>query len=134
MKKVLFIGALFIALAGLMTGCSSTSIIKEFDEKGNLVKQTETKESVVDQVIASTKDKSVWVYEEGWLGAVRATVVSTDNPTPVLEILATKKNRGVVTIHKDQKDMDKLEGIFKACKSTESLSLSGTGISSSGAD
>lgn len=132
MKKVFIIVALFIALAALITGCSSTSVIKEFDEKGNLVKQTETKESVVELVVASTQNKTVFAYTDGWMAGIESTVFSSENPVPVLRILAKKDNRGVLTIHKDQQNLDKVADIIKAAKSTESLSASSSGIGSSG--
>jgi len=64
MKKSLAMLAAVAALA-MLSGCSSTSTVKEFDAQGNLVKETTTKESVIDQIVSSTKDKTVFLWEEG---------------------------------------------------------------------
>ena len=49
--------SIIIGLCALMCGCASTSVVREYDaETGNLVKTMETSESLVDQVIDSTKE------------------------------------------------------------------------------
>lgn len=117
------------AMAIIMTGCNSTSTIREFDANGNLIKETTTKESVVEQIIASTQNKSVIAFRE-WYGIVLRAEPSTETMF-ALDCGYIHKNTGVVSILKDQQNLDKVADIVKAIKQTDSVSASTTGVSSS---
>ncbi|OGV53551.1 MAG: hypothetical protein A2017_20855 [Lentisphaerae bacterium GWF2_44_16] len=129
MKKAFTMIGLVSATAIIMTGCNSTSTIKEFDSSGNLIKETTTKESVVEQIIASTKGKTVVAFRE-WYGIVLRAEPSTETLF-ALDIGYIHKNTGVVSLLKDQQNLDKVADIVKAIKQTDSVSASTTGVSSS---
>lgn len=96
MKNVLLTLALAIFGIFALTGCLSPtqSTIREYDTAGQLVKETQTSESVVKTVIESTKDKLVMVNDQSWLGGVRFVPPgsSTENPMGTLEALVGKKD------------------------------------------
>ena len=69
MRKLIVIFAAAVAGLLLAAGCASThSTITEFDSEGNVIRTTETSESVIKTVTASTQGKSVIAWEDGWLG------------------------------------------------------------------
>jgi hypothetical protein len=107
MKKLVTIAMLVILailISGILAGCTSTSTIKEFDEKGNLIKETTTNESVVEQVIASTKNKTVVAFREFYCVGLRAEP-STENFFS-LQCAYMHKNTGVISILKDQQNLE----------------------------
>ncbi len=134
--KARSIGLVIIAVVTIvmLMGCGSTSVITEFDrETGKKVKVTETKESITEQILASTADKSVFVFDKGWWFGAEASIFSADSPVPITRILAKKNNRGILTLHKDQKNMAEIRDIVKAALETESLAVTATGVTSSSA-
>lgn len=100
MKKLTITFAIGILSLGILTGCTSTSTIKEFDTKGNLVKETTTKESVVEQVIASTQNKTVIAFREFYMVGLRAEP-STENFFSLC-CMYMHKNTGVISILQNQ--------------------------------
>ncbi|OGV45208.1 MAG: hypothetical protein A2017_06615 [Lentisphaerae bacterium GWF2_44_16] len=129
MKKKIVMGLVSIVLTVMLSGCYSTSTISEFDPvSGNLIKQTETSQPIIDQITASTKDKTVFYWESGWIAAIH--VQPSAETMFTAEMIATKRDKGLLTVHKDQQNMDKIEGVIKAAKSTESLSVTTSGIGS----
>jgi predicted double-glycine peptidase len=134
--KARSIGLVIIAVVTIvmLMGCGSTSVITEFDrETGKKVKVTETKESITEQILASTADKSVFVFDKGWWFGAEASIFSADSPVPITRILAKKNNRGILTLHKDQRNMAEIRDIVKATLETESLAVTATGVTSSSA-
>lgn len=129
MKKLL--PPLFFAAGiALLSGCTSTSVVKEFDDKGNLVKETTTNESVIDQIVKSTKDKTVYVWSKGWAAYISGSTATTDDPTPTFKIYAGQIDRGVLSLHKDLQNYEGLATVIKACNSS-AISVSSEGVSSS---
>lgn len=120
---MMFITALIL----LVSGCSSTSIITEYDAEGKVIKKTETKESVVEQVIASTQNKTVIVFRESYFVGLRA---QPSDSLFTLESAYYHQNTGVASILKDQQNINEIVGIVKAIKQTDSVSVSSTGINS----
>lgn len=131
MKKSRIVGMFVIALAAIamLTGCNSTSIITEYDAQGNIVKKTETKESVVEQVIASTQNKTVVAFREFYMVGMRAEP-SSENLFS-LECAYMHKNTGVISVLKDQQNLDKIADIVYNMKQTDSVSATTSGVSSS---
>ena len=101
--------------AAVLSACTSTtSTILEYDETGNLVKRTESSESVIKTVTDSTKNKSVIVWEDGW-----AAYISVSSGTAV----AGKVNKGAISILPDQTALPGIAKIIQATKSDISASL-----------
>ena len=90
MKKI----TLFLSVCAyvfVLTGCTSTrSTITEYDSSGNIVKTTETSESVIKTVTASTQNKTVVMWEDGWAAYISASSGTTEDPTPHGKIFAGK--------------------------------------------
>lgn len=126
-----FIMTVFLAVATIvLTGCftGTTTTITEFDTKGNVVKVTETGESVVKSVVESTKDKTCITWESGWAAYLTATAASTEDPTPTLKIGAGKVDKGVITLHPNHTELQKI--IPDVIKSTrQDLTVSTDGVS-----
>jgi len=128
-SRILGLTVVLIVAAVMLAGCSSTSIITEYDAQGNITKKTETKESVVEQVIASTKDKTVIVFREFYMVGLRAEP-SSENLFS-LECAYMHKNTGVISVLKDQQNLDKIANIVYNMKQTDSVSATTSGVSSS---
>ena len=123
-------GLVSIGLVAMLSGCYSTSTIKEFDPTtGILTKETTTKENVVEQIIASTQNKTVVAFRE-WYG-VMIRAEPSEETLFALDCGYIHKNTGVVSVLKDQQNLDKVADIVKAIKQTDSVSASSTGVSSS---
>lgn len=125
------IKAIIVTAAVLMLpSCTATkSIILEYDAQGNLVKSTETSESVVKEVTASTKDKTVVAWESGWAAYISASTATTQDPTPTMKMFAGKTDKGLISALPDQQNWN---GIAETVNATKyELSVSSSGISSS---
>lgn len=122
--KVAFLaGAIALATTGCFSPTQST--ITEFGADGKtIVKQTVTSESVIKSVVESTKDKSVFTWESGWVAYLHATTATADTPTPTVKLGAGKIDKGAITLHKDHKDIP-VADIIKATRSELEVSTSG---------
>lgn len=125
-------------------GCSSTSKITTTDldpvtGKVTKVTVTETKESVVEQVIASTQNKSVFIFREQYIVGVRAE--PSAESMFKLSAVYEHSNTGLASIlpaHNSKETFEGISGIMSTMKTTDSVSVSpqgiGSGSSSSRAD
>lgn len=110
----------------VLTGCAATqSTITEYDTSGNLLRKTETSESVISSVVKSTKNKSVIMWEDGWAGYISISSGTTEDPTPHGKIFAGKINKGAVSILPDQKNVVGIAKIIQATKSDLSVNSNG---------
>ena len=129
LKLIILAGTACAAISLLVVGCNSTSTITEYDlATGKPLKVTTTSESVIDQVTKSTKDKTCYVWTKGWGGKLNVASCTTDNPIPGFDAELFNLDKGALTIHKDQANMDKLADVIKACNAT-ALQVSAEGIS-----
>lgn len=132
MKTKLFTLILSAFIMFVLTGCAATqSTITEFDASGNILKKTETSESVISSVVKSTKNKSVVMWEDGWAGYISISSGTTEDPTPHGKIFAGKINKGAVSILPDQKNVVGIAKIIQATKSDLSVSFDGASSESS---
>lgn len=132
MKTKLFTLILPVLAMFVFTGCASTqSTITEYDASGNLLKKTETSESVISSVTKSTQNKSVIIWEDGWAGYISVSSGTMDDPTPHGRIFAGKINKGAVSILPDQKNVVGIAKIIQATKSDLSVGLDGATAESS---
>ena len=126
MKTKLFTLILPAVALFVFTGCAATqSTITEYDASGNLIKKTETSESVISSVVKSTKNKSVIMWEDGWAGYISISSGTTEDPTPHGKIFAGKINKGAVSILPDQKNVVGIAKIIQATKSDLSVNSNG---------
>lgn len=132
MKRIVLL--LTVALISLfaVAGCTTKSIVTEYDTAGNITKKTETDRDPFDKITESTREKSVVAWSNGWAAYIRATTATTENPTPTGEIYAGKLSKGVITLHKDQQNADKIPAIVAATR--EDVTVDMTGIKSTGSD
>lgn len=108
----------------LLTGCAATrSTITEYDATGNILKKTETSESIIATVTKSTQGKTVVIWEDGWAGYISISSGTTEDPTPHGKIFAGKVNKGAVSILPNQQNLPGIAKIIQATKSDVSLSL-----------
>ena len=125
MKKI----TLFLSVCAyvfVLTGCTSTrSTITEYDSSGNIVKTTETSESVIKTVTASTQNKTVVMWEDGWAAYISASSGTTEDPTPHGKIFAGKVNKGAFSILPDQQNLPGIARIIQATKSDIEIGLDG---------
>lgn len=126
--KVAFLaGAIALATTGCFSPTQST--ITEFSADGKkIVKQTITSESVIKSVVESTKDKSVFTWESGWVAYLHATAATAENPSPTFKLGAGKIDKGAITLHKDHKEIS-IPEVIKATRSE--LEVTTTGVTES---
>lgn len=131
MNKKLFTLLSAVALF-VLTGCAATrSTITEYDASGNILKKTETSESVISSVVKSTKNKSVIMWEDGWAGYISISSGTTEDPTPHGKIFAGKINKGAVSLLPNQSGLPGIAKIIQATKSDLSVSFDGAASESS---
>ena len=123
-KSLIIFGIATLMLVLLATGCTSTaSTILEYDETGNLVKRTESSESVIKTVTDSTKNKSVIVWEDGWAAYISVSSGTTEDPTPHGKLFAGKVNKGGISMLPNQTGLAGIAKIIQATKSDITASL-----------
>ena len=116
----------------VLTGCAATrSTITEYDASGNILKKTETSESVISSVTKSTRNKSVIIWEDGWAGYISVSSGTLDDPTPHGRIFAGKINKGAVSLLPNQSGLPGIAKIIQATKSDLSVGLDGAASESS---
>ena len=116
----------------MLTGCAATrSTITEYDASGNILKKTETSESVISSVTKSTQNKSVIIWEDGWAGYISVSSGTMDDPTPHGRIFAGKINKGAVSLLPNQSGLPGIAKIIQATKSDLSVGLDGATAESS---
>ena len=131
MKKLFTLLSAAFALF-MLTGCAATrSTITEYDASGNILKKTETSESVISSVVKSTKNKSVIIWEDGWAGYISVSSGTLDDPTPHGRIFAGKINKGAVSLLPNQSGLPGIAKIIQATKSDLSIGLDGATAESS---
>ncbi len=114
-----------VMAAFALTGCTTESVVTEFDQAGNIVKVTKSSKDPFDKITESTKDKTVVAWSNGWAAYIRASSITAESPTPTGEIYAGKLAKGVLTLHKDQTNADKIPAIIAATREDISVDFSG---------
>ena len=131
MRK-LFLFLLCGAIAAMVAGCAATrSVITEYDAAGNVSRITESSESVIRTVTASTQGKTVVMWEDGWAAYISVSSGTTEDPTPHGKIFAGKVNKGAVSILPNQTGLPGIARIIQATKSDFRASLEGVDSTSS---
>lgn len=107
------------------TALSNHSVITEYNAEGNIVKVTESNESVVTKIVESTKNKTVIVWEDGWMAYVSASTATTADPTPTLKMFAGKSSRGAISALPEQTGFEAIPAIIQATRADLAISASG---------
>ena len=124
MRKLIVIFAAAVAGLLLAAGCASThTTITEFDAAGNVIRTTETSESVIKTVTDSTQNKSVLIWEDGWAAYISASSGTVEDPTPHGKIFCGKVNKGALSLLPNQQGLPGIARIIQATKSDISASL-----------
>lgn len=130
--NVLFVTCLALIGIVLLTGCVGTTVYEYDKDTGALIRKTETKESILEQVATANKDNTVILFRES---IVAGLIVSPFNESSAsvlsCDIFYSHKNLGFASIQKDQKNMEHITEFIKALKQTATVSASPSGISSS---
>lgn len=109
----------FISVAVLgclvFSGCVTESVtVKEFDKKGNLVKETTTRSSdVVDKIMREMKDKDVLWYANGWRAYIVATFTDSETYMPNIKLKAEKIDSGHLSLRPAMPTADIIK-VYKA--------------------
>ncbi len=117
-----------IGICLTLTGCFSAtqSTVTEFDLEGRVIKQTVTGESVIKTLTESTKNKTVIMWESGWMAYISLSTATIEDPTPTAKMFAGKADKGLISAMPGQKNWD---GIAKAILATkQDLTVTGDGF------
>ena len=126
-KLILFF--LVSSLCVLLSACASTSsTILEYDASGNVVKRTETSESVIKTITDSTKGKTIIVWDNSWLAGISASTATAEDPTPTVKILVGRNDKGFINVL-PQHDIAVFEKIIPAIRSGD-FNAGVTGVTS----
>ena len=127
---VVLLGALVMLL---MTGCTATkSTTITYDAEGRITSRTETQESVVKEITASTANKTVVAWESGWAAYISGSTATNDDPTPHVKMFAGKTDKGVISALPNQAGWD---GIAETVRATKyELRISPDGVTSVSSD
>jgi len=129
MKKSVIAVVLTCCIA--LAGCSSTkSIITEYDASGNVIKVTESSQSIVKEITESTKGKTVVAWESGWAAYISGSTATQEDPTPHIKLFAGKTDRGLISAMPNQTNWSGIAEVVNATK--YELSVTTSGVVSSG--
>ena len=122
------LGALLVLC---LTGCTATkSTTITYDAEGRITSRTESQESVVKEITASTAGKTVIAWESGWAAYISGSTATNDDPTPHVKMFAGKTDKGLISALPNQTGW---EGIAETIKATKyDLQLTPNGVSSAG--
>ena len=124
-KLILFF--LISSLCVLLSACASTSsTILEYDASGNVVKRTETSESVIKTITDSTKGKTIIAWDNSWLAGISASTATAEDPTPTVKILVGRNDKGFINVL-PQHDISVFKEIIPAIRAGD-LSAGLTGV------
>ena len=116
----------------LLSGCASTrSMVTEFDSAGNITRQTDTSSSIISTLMSSTQNKSVIIWEDGWAAYISCSTGTIEDPTPHGKIFCGKVNKGWVSVHQEQQNVENIASIIKATKSDITVTPEGITAQSS---
>ena len=125
MKRLVIGLAGFLATVMLVSGCTSTKITT-YDKAGNIVTIEEATSDIVDKITQSTKDKTLVIWESGWVVYASVSPGTQDDPSPHGKVFGGKVDKGYISIHKDHQKID-FEGLAKVIAATsKSLNVNAT--------
>ena len=119
--------AIICLLVALLSGCGTTSTVTTYDKDGKIQTIEYVDADIVGSIMQSTKDKSVFVWESGWLFYIKGSPGTYENPTPTLVLLGGKIDKGYASIHKDHLKLN-FSGLAKVIEATnKTLTISPQG-------
>lgn len=126
MEKIFFV---VVAATFLLTGCLSPTANKvtEYDSAGNIVKVTETTESVITSLMESTRDKTLIAWDNSFLAYLSASAATVEDPTPTLKMGIGKSDKGLLSIKHESFSP---EAIIEAARAGD-LTFSASGMENS---
>ena len=128
-ERFVTVGLTGALLMLFLAGCTATkSITVTYDAEGRITSRTESQESVVKEITASTANKTVVAWESGWAAYISGSTATNDDPTPHVKMFAGKTDKGVISALPNQTGWD---GIAEAIRSTKyELQLTPNGVAS----
>ena len=134
MRKLIVIFSAAVTIVFLSAGCASTrSTVTEYDAAGNVVKRTETTESVISSVVESTRNKTVVAWEDGWAAYISLSSGTVDDPTPHGKIFAGQVNQGAISILPEQKNLTGIAQVIQSTKTDVTANLT-DGVAATGSE
>ena len=124
------IAGMALLCTAMLPGCCtySTSTVTEYDTAGNVVRRTETCESVVRDIMKASENKTVLLWESGWTAYVSGSAFTAEDPSPTLKMFAGKSDKGLLSIHREHTDVfKKLPEILRSTR--QDLHVTSEGIS-----
>ncbi len=100
-----------------LSGCAATSVVTEFDPDGNVVKTTETSESIASEMRRSLENKTVAIWNSGWRAELTLSAATMETPTPTGTINAGNVATGYLSVRQDQRDLAGIAEVIRAMRS-----------------
>lgn len=125
--KIILLPILCLYL-GACLGTTESRIL-EYDQNGNIVRESTTSESLVKPLLESMSDKTVIVAESGWRAFLSASMSNIDDPTPTVKTYAGKSTRLYMGIHKNHANIIADGGFTDFWKMLENISSEKVSIS-----
>ena len=98
--KFLYFFLFTIFLLFLMCGCMTpTMSTVTFYKNGEVVKTIAASESVAKTIMDSYKDHTVVWWDNGWHISLTASMATTQDPVPSINLSAGKNDRGIILIN-----------------------------------
>ena len=116
------LGTMFLA------GCLGTtrSTVTEYRADGTIERCTVSDESVIESLTQSTRNKTIVVWESGWMAYLSGSTATTDDPTPHIKLFAGKSDKGLISALSGQQNWD---GIARTIEATRAeLTIGATGL------
>ncbi|MDD4817128.1 MAG: hypothetical protein PHI85_04065 [Victivallaceae bacterium] len=135
MMRIIMMSLSFLFAAAAAGCAATTSTISKYDAEGRLTRVSETSQSVVSSVVASTKDKLVLVNDQSMAIGLRALPPgsSTDAPSGTLELLFGRNDRVLLTVPPAMPaaTVKAMASVIQASRAGE-VNVSATGITAGG--
>lgn len=119
-----------ITLSGCISDIAGKTIVEEFNDAGKITKRTTTSEPIIEQLVASTKDKSCFFFKENFVvGLIASPVSEAAGSVFSIQAIYAHKKIGLATIH-EKHQTTQTANIINAMNKMQGVTLAPTGIAS----
>ena len=130
--KIAYTLAAIVFIMLCFSGCIGSTVYEYDKNTGVLIRKTETKESILEQLAVANNDNTVIVFRESLVVGLLVSPFNESSASILsCDIFYAHKNFGFASIQKEQKNMEHITEFIKALKQTTSISASPSGVSSS---
>lgn len=116
-----------VMMVVFLAGCGTLSTVTTYDSDGKIQTVEYVDADTVGSIMQSTKDKSIFIWESGWMFYLKGSPGTYENPTPTIVMFGGKIDKGYASIHKDHQDMNfaGLASVVEATNKTLTISPQG---------